>query len=167
MENLVRNAGFETDLDDDGIPDGWEPFDLRSDRRTVEYSRDQEVARTGAHSVKITRGSIYGDVTGVGAWAQRDVVVTGGGRTFTLSAYVRASEPTQVTLYLYGSDPEWGDDFDGAASEVFQVETEWQKVSHTNSFGPAVEGVHVVLARTPQTFGGDVWFDDVELIEEA
>lgn len=123
------------------------------------------MARTGRCSAKVTRGSIYGDITGVGSWAQRGVVENGGGRTFSLSAWARASERTLVRLYLYGYDLEWGDDFDGAASEAFQVGTEWQEVSHTNNFGPSIEEVHVVLVRTVQTFGGDVWFDDVNLVE--
>ena len=165
LGNLISNPGFEMDSDGDGIPDGWQPLELMGQWKTVAYTLDDTVARKGEASAKITRGSIYGDCTGVGSWAQRDVVSHGSGRTFALSAYVRASEPTMVQLYLYGHDPEWGDDFDGAASEPVRVGPEWQRISHRNSLAPSVRQVHVVLARAVQTFGGDVWFDDVELIE--
>ena len=165
MENLISNPSFETDSNGDGVPDGWQPMEIMDQWETAEYALDNAVARTGKCSVKIARGSLYGDCTGVGSWAQRDVVSDGSGRTFRLSAYARASEPTIVQLYLYGCDPEWGDDFDNAASEAFEVGTEWQKISHGTSLAPSVREVHVVLARAVQTFGGDVWFDDVELVE--
>ena len=163
--NLISNASFETDSSGDGVPDGWQPLELMNQWKTVDYALDTTVARTGKASAKITGGKIYGDCTGVGSWAQRDVVSDGSGRTFALSVYARASEPTIVQLYLYGHDPAWGDDFNGAASEAFRVGPEWRKISHENSLAPSVKQVHVVLARAVQTFGGDVWFDDVELVE--
>ena len=165
MGNLICNPGFERDSSGDGVPDGWQPLELMDQWETVEYVLDRTVARTGNRAGKITTGKLYGDCTGMGSWTQRDVVSDGAGRTFVLSAYARASEPTVVQLYLYGHDPEWGDDFDDGASEAFEVGPEWQKISHENSMGPSVEQVHVVLARAVQTFGGDVWFDDVELVE--
>ena len=165
LENLISNPSFEMDSTGGGVPDGWQALELMDQWETAEYLLDDTVARTGRASAKITRGSIYGDCTGVGSWAQRDVVSDGSGRTYALSAYARASEPTIVQLYLYGHDPEWGDDFDGAASEAFQVGPEWQRISHKSSLAPTVKQVHIVLARAVQTFGGDVWFDDVELVE--
>jgi hypothetical protein len=165
IENLVRNPSFEADSNGDGIPDEWAPLELMDQWETVQYLADDTVARTGNASVKITRGSIYGDCTGVGSWTQRNVVHEGAGQTFELSAYARASEPTIVQLYLFGHDPGWGDDFDGAASQAFEVGPEWKSISHSNSLAPTVKQVHVVLARAVQTFGGDVWFDDVQLAE--
>ena len=165
MENLINNPSFETDSNGDGVPDRWQPLELMDQWQTAEYTLDNAVVRTGKCSVKITRGSLYGDCTGVGSWAQRGVVSDGSGRTFELSVYARASEPTTAQLYLYGHDPEWGDDFDGGVSEAFEVGPEWKRISHRNSLAPSIREVHVVLARVVQTFGGDLWFDDVELVE--
>ncbi len=167
LQNLVKNPSFEIGSNKEGIPDDWQPLDLISDWRTVEYSHDDEVAHTGKYSVKISKGNVYLKITGLGSWAQKGVVENGAGRTFTLSTYIKASELTRVQLYLFGNDPDWGDDFDGAASQVFEVDTNWQKISHTNTFGPSIAAVHIVFVRIVQIGGGDVWFDDVELVELA
>ncbi len=175
--NLARNPSFELGEDKDGVPDDWEPFDLCTPHRTTKCSLDARVAHAGERSAKIAQGHLYLVITGTMGWIQRDIVEQGGGKTFRVSAYVRAGKPeknnpyvktffpTRVRLYLFGEDPKRGPDYTGAASLIFAIGQEWQKVTHTVTFAGDIAKVSLILAREAQRGGGDVWFDSVEVVE--
>lgn len=177
--NQVRNPSFELDADGNGIPDGWQPYRLCTPYGAGECTRDRSASYDGMSSARITQGHIYAAITGSTGWLQNGIVDRGGGKTFRVSVYVRAGKPepsqwdgyvktifpTRVRLYLFGHDPVLGDDYEGAASPIYEVGPEWRKISHTNTFGPSIHSVSVLLAREAQVGGGDVWFDRVEVVE--
>jgi len=175
--NLTRNAGFELDANEDGVPDDWESIDLCTPYRTTKCSLDAQVAHAGERSAMIAQGHLYLVITGTMGWIQRAIVGQGGGKTFRVSAYVRAGKPaknnpyvktffpTRVRLYLFGEDPKRGPDYTGAASPIFDVGEEWQKITHTVTFARDITQVSLILAREAQIGGGHVWFDSVEVVE--
>lgn len=176
-KNLARNPSFEVDEDQNGMPDDWEPFELCTPYRTSKCKYDRLTSYHGEHSAMITQGNLYAAITGTAGWIQRRIVNRGGGKTFRVSVYVRAGKPetanpyvkeifpTRVRLYLFGEDPKRGSDYSGAASPVFEVGEEWQKISHTNTFPRNITAVSLILAREAQVGGGHVWFDHVEVVE--
>ena len=176
-QNLARNPSFELDENKDGVPDDWEPFDLCTPYRTTRCSQDTQVVHTGQRSAMIMQGELYLVITGTMGWLQRGTVHQGGGKTFRVSACVRAGEPeknnpyvktffpTRVRLYLFGEDPKRGADYTGAASPIFDVGPEWQRIVHTVTFPSNITKASLILAREAQRGGGDVWFDSVEVVE--
>ena len=40
----------------------------------------------------------------------------------------------------------------------------WKKITHEVTFGPEPTTASLVLIRCPQWEGGEVWFDDVEVM---
>lgn len=176
-KNLVRNPSFELDANENGEPDAWEPFELCTPYRTSECSLDSQVAYEGERSAMVTQGSLYCTITGTMGWLQRGLVDHGGGKTYRVSAYVRAGKPekvsgyiktifpTRVRLYLFGEDPNRGPDYTDAASPIFDVGPEWQKTTHTVTFARDIAKVSLILAREAQIGGGHVWFDSVEVVE--
>lgn len=176
VRNLCRNPGFELDKNQDGMPDDWESVELHA-HRTSQCKHDRQISYAGHCSAMITQGSLYATITGTAGWIQRRMVERGGGKTLRVSVYVRAGEPeqvnryvktifpTRVRLYLFGEDRKTGTDYSGAASPVFEIGPEWQKISHTNTFPRNITAVSLILAREAQVGGGHVWFDNVEVVE--
>ena len=177
VENLARNPSFEQDANKDGLPDGWKPIDLCTPHRTTKCEHDRSMAREGQCSAMIRQGHLYLKITGTAGWIQRGIVDQGGGKTFRVSVHVRARKPeknnpyvktifpTRVRLYLFGEEPKKGSDYTGAASPVFEIGEEWQKISHTNTFAPSIAAMSLILAREAQVGGGDVCFDKVEVVQ--
>ncbi|MBI3945903.1 MAG: hypothetical protein HY321_08285 [Armatimonadetes bacterium] len=178
VRNLARNPSFEQEKE--GVVMDWRPIELWTQSRTSRCRRDPRVFHTGQAAGLITQGHVYASVTGTAGWLQEKIVPKGAGRTFQVSVWARAGKPapsrwddyiqevfpTRVRLYLFGEDPKMGADYSGAASPVFEIGPEWRKITHTNAFGPNIGAVSVVLARLAQVGGGDVWFDDVEVVEK-
>ena len=175
--NLTRNPSFERDDDQDGVPDDWVPFELCTPHRTTKCILDAQTAHAGERSAKVEQGHLYLVITGTMGWIQRGVVDHAGGKTFRVSAYVRAGKPaknnpyvktffpTRVRLYFFGENPKRGADYTGAASPIFDVGPEWQRIAHTVTFPGHITRASLILAREAQRGGGDVWFDSVEVVE--
>ncbi len=177
--NLAQNPSFELDRDQDGLPDAWEPFQLCTPYATTECRYERSISYHGESSAMIAQGDLYLAITGTAGWIQRGVVDRGGGKTLNASVYVRAGEPapgarnpfvkeifpTRVRIYLFGHDPDRGDDFEGAASVVYEIGPEWKKISHANTFRRDITTVNLVLAREAHVGGGDIWFDKVVVLE--
>ena len=175
--NLARNPSFELDANKDGAPDAWEPFKLCTPHRTTECTLDPQVAHEGDRSAMVAQGSLYCTITGTMGWLQRGLVDQGGGKTFRVSAYVRAGKPekvsgyiktifpTRVRMYLFGEDPQRGPDYTGAASPIFDIGPDWQRITHTVTFARNLTQVSLILAREAQIGGGHVWFDSVQVVE--
>ena len=163
-ENLVTNPDMEESKQDQ--PVGWKLFDLFPGtswwKKQVIY--DDTVAHTGKHSLKMESLLLYQKHTYPFAWIQERVVGQGSNEAFKVSAWVKASKPTKVRLCLYGHEPGWGIAASGALSPIFTVGPEWEHISHENAFGPGITDVNLVLIRCLQIEGGEVWFDDVEVM---
>lgn len=181
--NLVRNPGFEENAE--GLPAGWEVFDYFPNLPTHSgsCSVDSKVAHTGKCSVQIPPVQSYMDKSRANGCFQQ-IADRGGGKTFLVSAWVKASprpplkyesyyrqqemtlsETTRVRIFLYGYRPGGGWEYAGAASPIFQVGTDWQKITHQVIFPPDITKVNLVLMRPFQIGLAQVWFDDVEVRE--
>jgi len=162
--NLVTNPSMEESEDEQ--PVGWTPLDLYPgiDYWDNDVAYVTNVARTATHSLNMKGGPVYDQHSQPGAWVQECITDHGSNTSFRSSAWAKADQSTQVRLCLYGHEPGWGTVADGAVSPVFTVGTNWTQISHITSFGPAVSEVSLVLARCAQWQGGEVWFDDVEVM---
>jgi hypothetical protein len=166
-KNKVANAGFEVNLDTHpDVADVWRSrssYHFAKFRTEVEY--DGETVHSGTCSMKIPALNWANEATRDG-WIEQKASTAGANKTFTLSAWVKASlEPTRVRLCLYGFNPNWGADFEGGVSPKFDVGTDWRRISWTRAFGPEITDVHVMVKREHQVLGGDLWVDDVQLEE--
>jgi len=101
-----------------------------------------------------------------GAWAFDTVNGQGANKTFTVTAWMKATEPTKVRLCLYGHKPGWGREASGALSKIFIADHQWKQITHENTFEEGITRVSLVLIRCPQLEGGEVWFDDIEVVEK-
>ncbi|MBI3945281.1 MAG: alginate lyase family protein [Armatimonadetes bacterium] len=166
-KNKVANGGFEvsgeTDPEAAGLWSFWSSYHFVKFRAKCHY--DTEVAHSGRGSLKIANTNWYGAVS-QDAWAVQKVPGSWANKTVTLSAWVKANlAPTRVRLCIYGLNPKWGNDFEGGVSPVFEIGTEWQRITWTRTFGPDITDVRVMMKREHQVFGGDLWIDDVQLEE--
>ena len=166
-KNKTANGGFEVNYKThDEVEDPWECWNSYYWAKfRPAYHYDSEVVHSGTYSLKIPRENWANEATRDG-WIEQKVSSSGANKTYTLSAWVKSSlDPTRVRLCIYGWNPAWGRDFDGGVSPLFEVGTEWQRISWTRSFGPEIADVYVMVKREHQVLGGDVWIDDVQLEE--
>ncbi|MBI3945276.1 MAG: carbohydrate binding domain-containing protein [Armatimonadetes bacterium] len=166
-KNKVPDAGFEVNPKSrPGAVSPWETwssYHFAKFRPRTEY--DAEQAHSGKHSLKILQSNWANEATQDG-WIEQRVPGVGAGKTYTLSAWVKANlAPTRVRLCIYGYNPKWGNDYEGGVSPMFDVGTEWQRVAWTRTFGPEITDVRVMVKREHQVLGGDLWIDDVQLEE--
>ncbi|MBI3945277.1 MAG: alginate lyase family protein [Armatimonadetes bacterium] len=165
--NKLRNAGFE--INEQTHPGAANPWEARSSYHLVKFRADHEydaaVVHSGGRSLKIPGLTWANEATRDG-WIEQRVPGVGAGKTYTLSAWVKASQdPTRARLVIYGWNPKWGNDYEGGVSPMFDVGTEWQRVAWTRAFGPGITDVRVMVKREHQVIGGDVWIDDIQLEE--
>mgnify|MGYP005847694017 CR=1 FL=1 len=165
--NLLANGDFES---------GWgpaaavpSPWESASSYHFVKFrarcQHDREVAHRGTCSLKILQTNWANEATQDG-WIEQKLTGGGANRTYTLSAWVKASlAPTKVRLCLYGFRPNWGYDYEGGVSPAWDVGTQWQQITWTRTFGPGITDVHVMVKREHQVLGGDLWIDDMRLEE--
>ncbi|MBI3945657.1 MAG: carbohydrate binding domain-containing protein, partial [Armatimonadetes bacterium] len=168
-KNKIPNGGFEINYKT--RPDVASPWETWCSYHWVKwrprYDCDAEVAHSGRHSLRIRQTNWANQATQDG-WIEQRVPGVGANKTYTLSAWVKSDlAPTRVRLCLYGFNPKWGSDYEGGVSPVFEIGTEWQRITWTRTFGPEITDVRVMVKREHQVMGGDVWIDDVQLEEGA
>jgi len=161
--NVATNSNMEESQDDE--PVGWTPFDLYpgTDYYVNQVTYDGTNARSGTHSLKVEMDPTYSEHTDPGAWIQEGIVDHASNVVLESSAWVKANEPTKVRLCLYGYEPGWGIEADGAVSPIFTVGTNWTQISHMTTFATSATNVSLLLIRCAQWQGSEVWFDDVEV----
>ncbi|MHB0958138.1 MAG: hypothetical protein ACYC0X_11710 [Pirellulaceae bacterium] len=149
-ENLVKNAGFESDADGSGTPDDWAP----SPEGTT---WDTELSATGSHSAKLSRQA---EAAQAPAWRQNDVPVEAG-RRCELSAALQCD--------VFGRDfrmtLQWtarGEVID-THSMSDQTTTGWQRKTLRAIVPPGAERANVVIELLSE---GTLWIDDVVLSKE-
>lgn len=115
--NLLRNASFEGDIDDDGLADNWTPYSVGT-KGTVSYSRIGAGAVHGTYKQRFSAtglGTTASDRAGV--YQQVSVL---GGQDYVLSAW--HGNPTgNPKLCLYIDWYSAGSAFIGSASDVFST----------------------------------------------
>jgi hypothetical protein len=163
-KNRARNSSFELT---GGRYAGADPWQFGSSYYEKQfqgnYVYDDTVARTGKFSIRLPMETWFNPVTRDSWLLQENVVAEPGASTWTLSAYVRASETTKVRLCLFGNEVQWGENDEGGVSPVIEIGPEWQRVSVTRPFRPGISSVGIIIKREHQSFGGDLWVDDVQL----
>jgi len=149
-DSLLKNSGFESDADGNGVPDDWVPSP-----GTAKW--DAEMAATGSHSVALTR---QGEAGQVAAWRQDGVPVEPG-RRCELSAAVRCD----VFGRNFCMTVEWM-----ARGEIIdtdkmsdQTTTGWQRKTLRAIVPPGADRANVVFELRSE---GTLWIDDVALAME-
>jgi hypothetical protein len=154
-KNRVRNSGFEINGPEYAKVDPWQY------QATCTY--DNTVAHSGTYSLKLPRRVWFSPVT-ADAWAlQKEVLASPGTTTWTVSAYVRADNPTKVRIALFANEAGWGGNDTNGMSETIPVDKEWKRISVTRTFPAGITSAGIVIRRDLQGFGGQVWVDDVQL----
>jgi hypothetical protein len=151
---VLRNGGFDSDADGNGLPDTWTP----QAAETGTLAWDAEVQQSGGHSVRIRRPA---EATGPSpAWLQEGIPVTPALR-YEFSAATRADtfgrELRLAVEWLQGGKTI-------AVEELKDQTTEgWQRKSLRVLAPPAAEQARVLLQALS---GGTVWFDAAALLEQ-
>ena len=141
-------------------------FGRRTQRGITVHDYDPDEAHSGSYSVRITAANKSGAT--LRGRIEQKVAKVGANKTYTFSAWVKASsEPTRVSLCLYGWEPNWGRDFEGGVSPEFMVGKKWKRIDWTRAFGPGITDVCAMVKREYQILGDDVWIDDVQMEEGA
>jgi hypothetical protein len=149
-ENLLKNSGFESDADGNGLPDDWVPS---PDTATW----DVHTAATGSHSATLTRQA---GASQVAAWRQDGVPVEPG-RRCELSAAVRCD----VFGRDFGIAVEWmgrGEMID-TDKMTDQTTPNWQRKTLRAIVPPGADRANVVIELLSE---GTLWIDDVALARE-
>jgi hypothetical protein len=142
--NVLRNPGFESDGDGDGVPDAWTPSGQGA-------RAEAEGAKTGQVNARAEQGA---------AWRQPDVPVTPSAR-YELSAATRADE--------FGREFRLAIEWLGTAGEALggeelkdQTTKGWQMKTLRATAPAGAARATIVLENAGP---GTVWFDDVTLSE--
>jgi hypothetical protein len=161
-KNRVRNSGLE--VSGPASADPWLFGSTYYEQNfRGEHAYDDTVAHSGKYSLRLPGLNWFNPVTRETWLLQGNVVASPGASPWTLSAYLRADKPTKVRLCLYGQEASWGENDEGGVSQVYEIGTEWQRVSFTRQFSAGISTVGIVIKREHQAFGGQVWVDDVQL----
>ena len=169
-KNKVANASFEINYKthfEIACPAREGPWKFQNsyywaDFRPV-YDYTSESAHSGKYSIRIGKVGWANEST-QDAWVEQKVCDRGSEKTYTLSAWVKASvDPTRVRLCIHGFNPKWGNDYEGGVSPWFDIGTQWQRISWTRTLGLGIAQVYVMVKREHQILGGDLWIDAVQL----
>ncbi len=150
-QSLLKNSGFESDADGNGVPDGWVPSP-----KTAQW--DAETAATGAHSAKLT---CPGGASHAAVWRQDGVPVEPG-RRWELSAAVRCD--------VFGRDlaisVEWTRDGKLIDTDQMsdQTSSRWQRKTLQTIVPPEADRANVVIELRSE---GTLWIDDVALVAKG
>ncbi|MBM3474752.1 MAG: hypothetical protein FJX75_15925 [Armatimonadetes bacterium] len=144
--NVLRNPGFESDGDGDGVPDAWTP--------SGEGARaDADGAKTGQLNARTEPGA---------SWRQAGVAITPSAK-YELTASTRADEfGREFRLAI-----EWlaaGGEALGTAEMKDQTWKGWQVKTLRTAAPPNAARANIVLENTGP---GTVWVDDVTLTERG
>jgi len=152
--NLVSNPSFEQDIDGNGIPDGWTPYDLTSaDKRVCNQSY------VGACSFKM-------QVDGTGKILYQDILVGGGvGESYKFTFWVKgknipSGDDQYIVIYFFHTD--------GSIESVYLIVPSgnfaWTKyVLNTTSDEP-YDSLEIQINELTGSSGGKLWVDKMKLV---
>lgn len=158
--NLVKNASFEEDANNDNTPDQWQIFKWGSQtRRTVV---DSSVAHSGQSSARVEAPAEF--VPGAGFI--QPIAVTPG-KKYLLSGWCKSGNLKRKNPA--GEGGALSVEFNNGGGHLFidlkmlRENTDWVKVSKVITV-PAVSDIGTVRALAFD-FKGIIWFDDISLVE--
>lgn len=155
----LANAGFESDADRDGLPDGWSRYVTYPGSARVAVDRDMKCG--GASSLRI-------ELADKSRCAISQLISVSDAGTYTFSAMVRMPSPptTVVALQIqWFQTVEWPRRIRmikaDPASPAVGAAPDWMEIAAT---GTRPEGADlaqvVIIAGDAQTPAGTVWVDD-------
>ncbi len=158
-KNFAINPSFETDLDNNGQPDGWipagSPWNGTGTRDTV--------SRTGSYSVKIYRSAA--NIT-EGLWYYPNMYVISAGTHYTFSTWVRtdniAGGNVRLWVAWYNSTTPLATAIN--AQHIIDTQDGWVLVQGDATSPGNANNVRVHLVSN---IVGNVWFDDVNIEPES
>ena len=147
--NLLANAGFE---DGDSLPTHWDPFDYSN---RILSCRDTQVKRTGAASLRLSRGK--GRFAPIDHVSQDVRSVLPGGK-LSVSAYVRAQgvETALIDLAFLNNVGECIEH--ERVGDLIRGTHDWRKYGGTFTVPTNATDARVLLETNA---AGTVWFDDL------
>ena len=171
-ENLVPNAGFETDVDGNGMPDGWtfswqythsddRERGLKKQKPQVKW--DDKVVHSGRRSLFVANERPEDD----GVWTLADIPVDGNARYYKLQAWIKTQGTSKteaiVSGVFLGDEGKWlGAKYDAIA---VNMDRDWTR--YTGYLQPPKGTTKIKLRlwlNMRYTGTGAVWFDDISLV---
>ena len=168
--NLVVNSGFETDADQDGVPDGWawswqgthsgDDAALVAAKQEPKVSFDEPRAEGGQRCLKVVVARPEDD----GVWTQEGLVAVPDVAIYRVSAWLKTAGAkggtAQVGLVYLGADNKWlGADY---AALLVRDAGDWRH--HTGYVKPP-PGTQIIRLRlwTNMNRSGPItaWYDDL------
>jgi len=158
--NLVKNASFEEDTDNNNIPDKWKIFKWGSKtRRTI---IDSSVGHSGSSSARVEAPADF--VSGAGF--QQAVSVTPG-KKYRLTAWCKSANFTRKKPTAEGGALHAKFNNNGGHQFIdlmmLRENTDWVKVSKIVTV-PEMSDIATIQANG-YDFKGIIWFDDISLVE--
>jgi hypothetical protein len=151
---LMRNGGFESEL-----TGAWTIWCDTNNGCAATAERDTKVQHSGAAAARIT-------ITGAGRKGGIELTQSNRsleqGKSYSLTFWVRASDPMEITAVSSKASPNW-DNY--GLSQTVQLTTQWQSVTLPFEANRTVQD-----ARIQFLFGGvmgRIWIDDVSLKERG
>ncbi len=149
--NLLPNAGFETDADKDGLPDGWTREIHVREGAEGRISIDRQVVHSGKASLRIDHTSEKG-------WVRSSVLRVPAEKNalYRFSAWLRGSGYFVLVVYEFTA----ADKYITHNVAAGKPPKDWQEFSGTITTGPDAQFFKISLITNAR---GTVWFDDVKL----
>lgn len=155
--NLVKNPGFEETTMKPDIPDNWiiDPWNTGGGRPL--WKLDTTVTHSGKNSayIKCPAGSI-------GTWEQE--IKLDPNKTYVLKVWVKAVNAARVDIVCDGATRDGKRPVIRAINVTLTDTFDWTQIT-LDRIKPN-PGTQKVMATLVNRGPGEVWFDDVELVEE-
>ncbi|VVB97465.1 Cytochrome c7 c [uncultured archaeon] len=154
-KNLAFNPSFETDLDNNSLPDGW--------RGAGDGIKTQDtVPRTGSYSARILK---FPANATEGEWNYSSLYVISPGTGYTFSVWAKTDNSTGGNLRLW---VEWYNGTGSISTAINTQRTIWEQngwVSLQGSASSPANADNVKIHLVSDTVG-NVWFDDLNIEPE-
>lgn len=171
-ENLIPNAGFEIDADDNGIPDGWtfawqythsndRERGLKKQKPQVEW--DDTVIHSGKRSLFVSNERAEDD----GVWTLADIPVDGSVKYYKLVVWIKTQGMKETEALASGVFLGDGGKWLGANYNAVTVNMDRDWARYTGYFQPPKGTTRIRIRlwlNMRYTGTGAVWYDDISLV---
>lgn len=163
-KNLIDDPSFETVAEGKSLPEKWHPS---GETPQVLVDQDSTVAHSGIRSLHVKFKDVKEPQYTVPIIYRNFGKILEPGKTYTLSCYVKTAEMKGTTLlYLYQYPAPFGPEHQATSKELTGT-NDWTLLTITFKARAEFEDLQVrfVTACPANAFGGDVWFDDLTIVE--
>ena len=171
-KNLIPNAGFEIDADENGTPDGWSfawQYTHSNDRerglkkQKPQVSWDDTVAHSGRRSLFVVNERPEDD----GVWTLADIPFDGDAKYYKLQAWIKTESMEETEALVSGVFLGDGGKWLGANYNAITVNMNRDWTRYTGYFQPpkGTTRIKIRLWLNMRYSGtGAVWYDDISLV---